>query len=398
HSFKGYEARADTETVAVDVSLSRARAVARPVAIPARIALAGVVAISFAIRFAAALIHTTPLYFPDEYIYASIARSLGTTGKPLIRGHSAHFPAMLEPVAAAPFWLFHDPELAYRLTQAENALAMSLAAIPVYLLARKLDLGAGLALVGAALTVASPNLFFASFVLADPLAYPLLLTTLYVGVCVLARPTRSGQLGFLVLTGLTALTRIQYALLPVVFVAGAIAVERGSVRRTLRAFRLTWAVFLAPLAALIVVGPSRALGYYNTVVKLHVDVDAIAHWVATDSMLLVYCAGWVLIPGAVIGFGYALARPRTREEAAFGGVTAGLLLILFAETSLYASNGSPRFQERYFMGLLPLVLPWFGLYLRRGRPARLAICLLAVVLLAVSARIPLAPYSIATNK
>ena len=50
------------------------------------------------------------------------------------------------------------------------------------------------------------------------------------------------------------------------------------------------------------------------------------------------------------------------------------------------------------MGLLPLVLPWFGLYLKRGLPARLATCLLAVVLLAVSARIPLAPYSIATNK
>jgi hypothetical protein len=88
------------------------------------------------------------------------------------------------------------------------------------------------------------------------------------------------------------------------------------------------------------------LGYYNSVVKLHVDPGAIVHWIATDSMLLVYCAGWVLIPGALIGFAYALGRPRSREEAAFGGVTAGLLLILFAETSLYASNGSPRFQER----------------------------------------------------
>ncbi|MGN6430479.1 MAG: hypothetical protein ACTHNB_07050, partial [Gaiellaceae bacterium] len=195
-----------------------------------------------------------------------------------------------------------------------------------------------------------------------------------------------------------ALTRIQYALLPIVFVAGAIAVERGSVRRTLRAFRLTWAIFLAPVAAVVVLGPSRVLGYYNTVVKLHVDVGAITHWVATDSMLLVYCAGWVLIPGALVGFAYALARPRTREEAAFGGVTAGLMLILFAETSLYASNGSPRFQERYFMGSLPLVLPWFGLYLKRGRPARLATCLLAVVLLAISARVPLAPYSVANNK
>jgi hypothetical protein len=140
------------------------------------------------------------------------------------------------------------------------------------------------------------------------------------------------------------------------------------------------------------------LGYYNTVVKLHVQPGAIAHWIATDSMLLVYCAGWVLVPGALIGLAYALRRPGSREEAAFAGVTAGLLLILFAETSLYASNGSPRFQERYFMALLPLVLPWFGLYLKRGLPARLATCLLAVVLLAVSARVPLAPYSIASNK
>jgi hypothetical protein len=367
-------------------------------AIPARVVLAGIVGASFVIRFVVALAHATPLYFPDEYIYATLARSLAEHGRPLIRTSPAHFPALLEPLVAAPFWLFHDPMLAYRLTQAENALVMSLAAIPVYLLSRKLGLGAGLALVAAALTVASPDLFFVSFVLADPLAYPLVLASLYAAVCALSRPSRANQIAFIVLAALTALTRIQYALLPFVFVAGAIAVERGSIRRALASFRLTWGIFVAPLAALAVVGPSRALGYYNTVVKLHVDPGAIVHWVATDSMLLVYCAGWVLIPGALIGFAYALARPRTREEAAFAGVTAGMLLILFAETSLYASNGSPRFQERYFMGLLPLVLPWFGLYLKRGLPARLATCLLAVVLLAVSARVPLAPYSIASNK
>jgi hypothetical protein len=390
--------------VAIDLSAPRAEELRLPLglawisAVPAQLVLAGIVAASFLIRVVVAFAHATPLYFPDEYIYATIARSIAEHGRPLIRNAPAHFPAVLEPLAAAPFWLFHDPALAYRLTQAENALAMSLAAIPVYLLSRRLGVGTGLALVAAALAVASPNLFFASFVLADPLAYPLLLTTLYVAVCVLAFPTRGGQVGLLVLMGLTALTRIQYALLPVVFVVGALAVERGSLRRTLRAYRLAWAIFVAPVAAVAALGPSRVLGYYNTVVKLHVDAGAISHWVATDAMLLVYCAGWVLVPGALIGLAYALARPRTREEAAFGGVTAGLLLVLFAETSLYASNGSPRFQERYFMGLLPLVLPWFGLYLKRGRPAKLATCLLAVVLLAISARVPLAPYSIANNK
>ena len=37
---------------------------------------------------------------------------------------------------------------------------------------------------------------------------------------------------------------------------------------------------------------------------------------------------------------------------------------------LYASNGSDRFKERYLFVLLPLIPLAFGLYLRRGRPAR----------------------------
>jgi hypothetical protein len=390
--------------VAIDLTAPRTEELRLPLglawisAIPTRLVLAGIVTASFLIRFVVALAHATPLYFPDEYIYASIARSLAEHGRPLIRNTPAHFPALLEPLAAAPFWLFHDPVLAYRLTQAENALAMSCAAIPVYLLTRRLGVGSGLALVAAAVAVVSPNLFFASFVLADPLAYPLVLAAVYAAVCALSRPTRRNQLAFVALAALTALTRIQYVLLPVVFVLGSLAVERASVRAAFRSFRLTWAIFVAPAVGLIVLGPGRVLGYYDSVVSLHVRPGAILHWIATDSMLLVYCAGWVLVPGALIGFAYALWRPRSREEAAFGGVTAGLVLVLFAETSLYASNGSPRFQERYFMALLPLVLPWFALYLARGRPARLVACLLAVVLLAISARVPLAPYSIADNK
>src|SRR5947207_7070786 len=186
---------------------------ARISAVPARLVLTCIVAPSFLIRLPVAFAHATPLYFPDEYIYATIARSFAEHGRPLIRGTSAHFPAVLEPLAAAPFWLFHDPELAYRLTQAENALAMSLAAIPVYLLTRRLGLGTGLALAAAALAVASPDLFYVSYVVADPLAYPLVLTTLYAAVCALSQPSRRTQIAFVVLAALTALTRSQYALL-----------------------------------------------------------------------------------------------------------------------------------------------------------------------------------------
>jgi hypothetical protein len=360
--------------------------------------LAGVVAVSFAIRFAAALGHTTPLYFPDEYIYSGIARSLADGGRPLIRGHSAHFPAMVQPLLAAPFWLTHDPALAYRLTQAENALAMSLAAIPAYLLLRRLGGGTWAALAAAALTVASPDLFFSSFVLADAVAYPLVLGGVYLGVCALARPTRGAQLGFAGLAVLATFTRIQYVFLPVAFLVAAFVVERGAVRRAARRFRLSLLLYAAPLALVAILGPKRLLGYYSGVAALHVRPAAIGHWLGTDAMLLAYAAGFALVPGALAGLVFALRSPRSREESGFAALTVAIFAALFAEAALYATNGSDRFQERYLMILLPLVFPAFWLWLRRGRPAARVVALGALALLALSAHVPLSGYTVGDAK
>ena len=384
--------------MAVDVSLSRAQTVRRTAAIPARLALSGVVGISFAIRFAAALIHTTPLYFPDEYIYASIARSLAQSGKPLIRGHSAHFPAMLEPILAAPFWLFDDPELAYRLTQAENALALSLAAIPVYLLVRRLGGGSWPALAAAALTVASPDLFFGSFVTADAIAYPLVLGAIYLGVCALDEPARRTQLGFAALAVLATFTRIQYVFLPIVFLLAALVVERGSVWRVARRFRLSILLYAAPLGIAAGLGPTRLLGYYSNVTSLGVRPVALGHWLGTDALLLAYAAGFALVPGALAGLAVALWRPSSREESAFAALGLGVFLAIFAEATLYATNGSDRFQERYLMVLLPLVFPAFWTWLRRGRPGARLVALGALGLIALAARVPLSGYTISDAK
>jgi hypothetical protein len=384
--------------VAVDVPVPRLVAFARVAAVPARLVLAGIVAASFAVRFVMALGHSTPVYFPDEYIYSSISRSLAEHGRPLIRGQAAHFPAMIEPLLAAPFWLTHDPELAYRLTQAENALAMSLAAIPVYLLMRRLGGGSWAALAAAALTVASPDLFFSSFVLADAIAYPLVLGAVYVGVCALSTPSRGSQLGFAALAVLATFTRIQYVFLPIVFVAAALVVERGSVRSVWRRFRVSALLYSAPLAFAAVLGPRRLLGYYSGVADLHVRPGAIVHWLGTDSMLLAYAAGFAIVPGAIAGLVFALWRPRSREESGLAALSVGLLLWLFAEAAVYATNGTERFQERYLMILLPLVFPAFWLWLRRGRPAPRTVALLALGLLVLSMRVPLSAYTVSDAK
>src|SRR5207244_9305945 len=201
------------------------------------------------------------------------------------------------------------PVVAYRLTQGLNALAMSLAAAPVDLLARRLGLGGGLSMGAAALAVACPDLLYASFVMADPIAYPLVLGGIYAGVCALERPTRRAQLAFVALGGLAAFARLQYVVLPAAFVVAAFALER---RRALRVHRLPLALLALPVAAALAVGPSRVLGYYSGIAHLKVGAGSILHWAGVDAMLLAYSSGWILVPGAAVALVLALARPRGR--------------------------------------------------------------------------------------
>ena len=173
--------------------------------------------------------------------------------------------------------------------------------------------------------------------------------------------------------------------------------ERGRLRPLLRKLRLTVCLVLAPVVLALAAGPSRVLGYYSNVAHLHVG-PSILHWIGTDLMLLAYSSGWILVPGALVGLGYALWRPLDRAQAAFAALAVSLAGGLLLEAGLYATNGSHRFQERYLITLLPLVVPAFGLYVKRGWPARRGVVLAALAMLVLSSRIPLSGFTVADAK
>src|SRR5436305_3890214 len=199
---------------------------------------------SFGGRMFAAVGRIAPYYLPDEYIYPSLAQSFAEHGRPLIRGATAHFPALLDPLVTAPAWLVtSDPQVAWRLTQGIHAVAFSLAAIPAYLLARRLGLGRGLALGVAALAVAVPDGVYAGSMLADAVAYPLALCALCAGIDVIASATMRGQVLFVVFTALAVAARIQYAAIAVAVALGALAADRLRIARTVN--RL-WPSIAAP--------------------------------------------------------------------------------------------------------------------------------------------------------
>ena len=393
--------------MAVDVAASRAdreapsapSAFACLAAVPAWVWLAGIVVASFGGRLFAAAARLAPYYLPDEYIYPTLARSLAEHGRPLIRGVGVHFPALLDPILTAPVWLVtDDPVTAFRLTQGIHAVFFSLAAIPAYLLCRRLELPSWIAIAVAALAVAVPDGVYASTMLADPLAYPLVLAAVYAGVCMVTDPTRRMQLAFAAFSALAVLARVQYVVVPLAVLGAELVADRGRILRSLRRVWLAVTLLVVPPAVLFgTLGSDRVLGVYA-----HGDhafhAGSILHWTGREAMLLAYSGGWVIVPGALAGLLVALLRPRRRAELAFA-VTAVLLAgALLFEAAQIADTDSQRFQERYLFSLVPLLGAAFGVYVRRGLPGRIPVGLISAALLLLAARVPLSGYAAAHNK
>jgi hypothetical protein len=355
--------------------------------------LVGGLAAAFLLRLVLVWRRATPNYFPDEYLYAALGRSLAGLHSPSVRGHAAHFPALLQPLVTAAAWRVGNLETGYRIVQALGAAALTLAAVPAFLLARRVGLGRGVAVAIAALALLVPDALYAGLIVSEPFAYPLVLGAAAAGVAALARPGRRSQILFLLLAGLAAFARVQFAILPLCFVAAVVALglRERNVRRVLREQRLPLGAIAVALAAVAAVAAVRGLGYYATSVHLHFAPLAATKAMGTNATVLLYAGGWVLAPGAALGLALALARPRTRVELAFGTFALLLGVALLLESALWGDT--TMVQERYLFYVLPLGAICFGLQASRGWPHRIPQALLALMLVVLAARIPLSGWA-----
>jgi hypothetical protein len=345
--------------------------------------VAVIVALSVVARLLVAWARSTPNLYPDEYIYTELARSVAGGGLPAIRGHAAHFPSLLAPLLTAPAWLVHDTALAYRVAQAVGVVAMSLAAIPAFLLARRARLGVPMALGIAGAAVAVPDFLFTSYLVAEPFAYPLVLAATVTAVSALERPTRRRQAVFLAFAVLASLARVQFVVLPVAFLAAALAVglRERRLRVALRSHALLLGAFAVAGGGFTAIG----LGFYGNVVHLSLAPGTLLHALARNLLVLAFASGWVIVPGALVALTLSIAKPRHRAELAFGTFATALTVGVFFETVLYGGVA----HERYLVYVVPLLLVAFGLYGDRGFPAKLAHATCAVALVAGATRLPL---------
>ena len=138
----------------------------------------------------------SPWIMPDELIYSSLARSVASSGELAIRGARSSGYSVLYPLLQSLPFSASTSHAAYAAAKWENAVLMSLAAIPVYLLARRLVPNA-LALLASALTLLMPSMAYTGLLMTENAFFPLFLLAIVAIVRMLEHPTAARQLSAL---------------------------------------------------------------------------------------------------------------------------------------------------------------------------------------------------------
>ena len=256
--------------------------------------------------------------------------------------------------------------------------------LPVYLLARRLNLSGASALACAAATVVAPGLLYASYMTADAIAFLLALVAVLAAVRVLARPTLATQAWFFLAVGLATFARLQYAVLIPAFMGAALVVERGTSCSAARRFVLVAGVVAACVPAAAILG-SRVLGRYEAVTEFGLSSrPALGRLDGSATRRGGRCGPR---PGRrCLDRDVARGRGTDRARTGFAALPVMLLGLVIASAVMSVDTGSDRFLERYLIGAFPLVAIAFCCWADDGRPGRfVAIGVAALVIVAAGA-------------
>jgi hypothetical protein len=337
-----------------------------------------------------------PWFIPDEVVYAELGKSLYRLGHFEILGARPDFFSLVYPLFVGPPLVWAGIERGYVVAKELQAVAMSLAALPVYCLGRSV-VSRGWALVATALTLALPALALTGFLMTEVLFYPAFCLSAWLMARVLVRPTLGLQaltLGSILLTGLT---RLQGLLLAPAFVLTAVLASGLSRTWPRLLVRLAPSVAVLALGAFLWIGIALAsgrnpLGAYEVTTGGHYTASQALHFLvyhAADLILLtgvVPAAALVLLTASVLR-----GRETSPEVIALVSVTIGMTLTIVPFVAVYAAGFTGRIAERNLFFLAPLFFTTFVAWLRRGAP-RPAV-LLAVTSAALLALVLATPWN-----
>jgi hypothetical protein len=343
--------------------------------IPAWAWLVGIVVGSAALRAVLARDIVAPFIMVDEVVWSELARGIAASGEPLVRGEPDTGYSVVYPVLISPAYrLFESLPRAYTAVKTENAILMSLAALPTFFLARRV-VAAGLALLAALLAVALPSVAYTGTVMTENAFYPLFLVLVLVLVLVLERPTGTRVALLAVLLALTYGTRVQAAaLVPAVLVAPLLLAlfERRGLRDLVGRYRILYGTFVAlgVLALVLQLVGGRSLrdllGAYAPVGDASYDAGETLRYLVWHLAELSLYVLFVPVAATIVLVGRA--RSLDARLQAFLAATVALVVCLVPAVAAFASVFSFRIQERNLFYLAPLLLIALLAWIERGAP------------------------------
>ena len=330
---------------------------------------------------------------PDELEYVKQSRLIAQELRPLLPSDS-YFNSwsQLQPLLLAPVWAIRDTNLAHQLMGLVNAVIMVSAAIPAYLLTRRVVADRRAAYLVALLTVGVPWIAAAATMMTEVAAYPAFLWGVLAVQHAVARPSPRADLIGVGGVALAYAARPQLAVLAVALVAGLVVQElrflierdpltsrRATVAAGLRAAarRHRWLLgaLAIALVAYAVLRPDLFGGYSRSGVTSGL-LDAPGLWTFSRELLAYVTVGIGVVPLAM-ALGWALltfARPLNRDQHAFAlvAVITGVLLTI-AVGSFTARYTPQGINSRYLFYLAPLVFVGMVALVADRRPATWAL-------------------------
>lgn len=332
----------------------------------------------------------------DELLYVKLAHHIGTSGSPVptLHGTRVGFLGVVYPVLLSPFYAGLDAVDAYRAAHVVNAVFFASAAVPIYLLGRRV-VTPRLALVVSLLGVTLPWAVNAAFVMSEPAAYPVFVWAVLACHVALSEPSGKRDAVAAVALLLAFLTRPQFLFLAAVLPIAAIVVDGP--RQAAARHRWLAAAYAAGIVVVAVLGglgqAHRLLGDYGVTATQGSVLPAIAFKSAAVHVdVLAVGIGIVpLLLGA--GWAYSALRGGPVRLRAFAALTAIALPVLALETASYdvRFGGPDVVRDRYLFYLAPLLLLATAVCLTRERLPLVGIAAVTLVFTATALFADFAP-------
>ena len=313
----------------------------------------------------------TPTIFSDELELAQISRSISETGEAARRGEPHGFQTIYS-ILLAPVWWIDDTESAYAAAKYVGVLVMTSTIFPAYFLARSI-VTRPWALFAAAGSVAIPGVVYSSFLLEEPLAYPVATTALWLIARFVAAPGIATVAPAIAVCVTAPFVRSQLAVLSAVLFLCLLALAWASAPA--RRWRATWSrsdwVGASVLALGAVLALSAFLGHaseswYVTTAFWKGRLVEYGLWAV--GALAIGVGGLPLIGGLASLVG----RDRHDDRVRAFAITAAAAFVCFgmyaAVKAAYLSTVfATRVAERNVIYLAPVLFAGTALLLERPR-------------------------------